>query len=693
MLKDSYANSGGWQGYEGYNYYNAQGGSGNGGSSTDPYVYGSSWEAPKLGPSPSTAMSGEEGRPGGSGTQTDNPDSIIAKINQRLDLMSKESGDKDNQERFESFQSYVFPTDKEQQFSSPFQYGEEGSGANEGAGGSGASSGVMPSSEGSSPHGRGRAGGGVGGREPGASGGNRGRGGGIRDFRGGSRGGHHQQNRPQNRRGGFNHREGLPPPHHQHPHQHSHFSQPPGPYGRFTMPPNPHMHSPSSSERLSARWNELNYMGPRGCGPGGARGGRGRLPSLFPPSQPPYQDYPDSHGPPFPPHYPPSHGMMGGFYPPPGPFGAPRGGGAWQWNGKNWPRGDRDGRRPHGGPVPRSLEGRKRRYSQTLDDTDAHRPGADSEGDGNDSDQNPYSQNDEDETQPTEEGVGEEMEKSKTGSKEHDDDETKRKKERKKERQLKDHRLRFVCSVCKFRTVEEKEIKSHLEGRFHKEIFSFVATKIPEIQVKFLQDLAVQRYKKIMKRRQEMVDKDEAFEKSDPFVGAGRDEFCKRIEAAHCMACDMIIPAQHSLLQRHVSSEEHQRNREAITEQFKMTSVPIAKSILKGSNIRKMLDKYIKGEDPFTVDEGEPKTDQDATATTTGASEGLEEKGEEVGGVEPGIGLEQGTVTLQEGTEGDGNMEEVQGEVEEEEEEKGALGDSEKLLEEDLNEEDENPMA
>uniref|UniRef100_A0A8C9RC48 A-kinase anchor protein 8-like n=1 Tax=Scleropages formosus TaxID=113540 RepID=A0A8C9RC48_SCLFO len=439
-----------WQGYEGYNYYNAQGGSGNGGSSTDPYVYGSSWEAPKLGPSPSTAMSGEEGRPGGSGTQTDNPDSIIAKINQRLDLMSKESGDKDNQE--------------------------------------------------SSPHGRGRAGGGVGGREPGASGGNRGRGGGIRDFRGGSRGGHHQQNRPQNRRGGFNHREGLPPPHHQHPHQHSHFSQPPGPYGRFTMPPNPHMHSPSSSERLSARWNELNYMGPRGCGPGGARGGRGRLPSLFPPSQPPYQDYPDSHGPPFPPHYPPSHGMMGGFYPPPGPFGAPRGGGAWQWNGKNWPRGDRDGR----------------------------------------------------------------------------------------------DRLRFVCSVCKFRTVEEKEIKSHLEGRFHKEIFSFVATKIPEIQVKFLQDLAVQRYKKIMKRRQEMVDKDEAFEKSDPFVGAGRDEFCKRIEAAHCMACDMIIPAQHSLLQRHVSSEEHQRNREAITEQFKMTSVPIAKSILKGSNIRKMLDKYIK---------------------------------------------------------------------------------------------------
>lgn len=47
----------------------------------------------------------------------------------------------------------------------------------------------------------------------------------------------------------------------------------------------------------------------------------------------------------------------------------------------------------------------------------------------------------------------------------------------------------------------------------------------------------------------------------DGAAGAGQDEFLKRIEAAHCMACDMVIPAQHSLLQRHVNSPEHLCNR------------------------------------------------------------------------------------------------------------------------------------
>lgn len=45
----------------------------------------------------------------------------------------------------------------------------------------------------------------------------------------------------------------------------------------------------------------------------------------------------------------------------------------------------------------------------------------------------------------------------------------------------------FVCSLCKFRTPKEDEINDHLEGRFHKEIISFLETQMPEGTAKFLQ--------------------------------------------------------------------------------------------------------------------------------------------------------------------------------------------------------------
>lgn len=43
--------------------------------------------------------------------------------------------------------------------------------------------------------------------------------------------------------------------------------------------------------------------------------------------------------------------------------------------------------------------------------------------------------------------------------------------------------------------------------------------------------------------------------------GIGQEHFFKKIEAAHCMACDMLIPAQHQLLQRHLHSVDHNHNR------------------------------------------------------------------------------------------------------------------------------------
>lgn len=79
-----------WQGYENYNYYGAQNTSVTTGAT---YSYGpASWEATKAsdglvagGPAMHMASYGPE-------PCTDNTDSLIAKINQRLDMMSKEGG-------------------------------------------------------------------------------------------------------------------------------------------------------------------------------------------------------------------------------------------------------------------------------------------------------------------------------------------------------------------------------------------------------------------------------------------------------------------------------------------------------------------------------------------------------------------------------------------------------------------------
>ncbi|XP_017695436.1 PREDICTED: A-kinase anchor protein 8-like [Lepidothrix coronata] len=60
------------------------------------------------------------------------------------------------------------------------------------------------------------------------------------------------------------------------------------------------------------------------------------------------------------------------------------------------------------------------------------------------------------------------------------------------------------------------------------------------------------------------------------------------------MACDMLIPAQNHLLQRHLRSADHNRNRRMAAEQFKKTSLHVAKSVLNNKHIVKMLEKYLK---------------------------------------------------------------------------------------------------
>ncbi|XP_029771800.1 A-kinase anchor protein 8 [Suricata suricatta] len=531
-----------WQGYENYNYYGAQNSSVTTGAT---YNYGpASWEATKASDSLGAGGPAMHMASYGPDPCTDNSDSLIAKINQRLDMMSKEGGrggssgggegmqDRESSFRFQSFESYdsrpCLPEHQPYRPSYSYDYDFD-LGPNRNGGFSGQYSDCRDPA-----------------RERGSLDGfMRGRG----------------QGRIQDR------------------------SAP-----TTFMRSDPFLPPAASSEPLSAPWPELNYVGGRGLG--------GPSPSRPPPSL-----FSQSMAPDF-----SVMGMQGASgYDNSAPYGCGRS----QTRMRDRPRRrgfDRCG--PDGMGMGM---GRKRKQFQIYDEPDNKLARADSEGD--------FSENDDgaaDFRSGDEEFRGEDDffdSGRQRGEKDDEDDEVKKRKEKQRRRdRMRDRaadRIQFACSVCKFRSFEEDEIQKHLQSKFHKETLRFISTKLPDKTVEFLQEYIINRNKKIEKRRQELMEKESTKPKPDPFKGIGQEHFFKKIEAAHCLACDMLIPAQHQLLQRHLHSVDHNHNRRLAAEQFKKTSLHVAKSVLNNRHIVKMLEKYLKGEDPFTSEAVDPEVEGD----------------------------------------------------------------------------------
>ncbi|KAM6168571.1 A-kinase anchor protein 8 [Erethizon dorsatum] len=536
-----------WQGYDNYNYYSAQNTSVAAGAT---YSYGpASWEATKAsdgglaagGPSMHMASYGPE-------PCNDSSDSLIAKINQRLDMMSKEGGrggsgsggegmqDRESSFRFQPYESYdsrpCLPEHNPYRPSYNYDYDFD-----------------------------------------------------LGTDRNGSFGGQYSDCRdPARERGsldGFMRGRGQ--------------SQGPGAGpGRFQdrsssstfMRSDPFMPPSASTEPLSSSWNELNYMGGRGLG--------GPSPSRPPPSL-------------FSQSMAPDYGMMGmqgtGGYDNIMPYGCGRS----QTRIRDRPR-----RRGFDRFGPDSM-GRKRKQFPMFEEPDAKLARADSEGDFSDNDDGAG-----DFRSGDEEFRGEDEfcdAGRQRGEKDEEDEEVKKRREKQRRRdRMRDRaadRIQFACSVCKFRSFEDEEIQQHLQSKFHKETLRFISTKLPDKTVEFLQEYIINRNKKIEKRRQELMEKESPKPKPDPFKGIGQEHFFKKIEAAHCLACDMLIPAQHQLLQRHLHSVDHNHNRRLAAEQFKKTSLHVAKSVLNNRHIVKMLEKYLKGEDPFTNETVDPEIEGD----------------------------------------------------------------------------------
>nr|XP_003461828.1 A-kinase anchor protein 8 isoform X1 [Cavia porcellus] len=533
-----------WQGYDNFNYYGAQSTNVTAGAT---YSYGpASWEATKAsdgglaagGPSMHMASYGPE-------PCNDNSDSLIAKINQRLDMMSKEGGrggsssggegmqDRESSFRFQPYESYdsrpCLPEHNPYRPSYNYDYDFD-----------------------------------------------------LGTDRNGSFGGQYSDCRdPARERGsldGFMRGRGQS--------QGPGTGTGPGP-GRFQdrsssssfMRSDPFLPPSAPAEPLPASWNELNYMGGRGLGG----------PS---PSRPPPPLFSQSMA--------PDYGMMGmQGYDSTMPYGCGRS----QARMRERPR-----RRGFERFGPDSV-GRKRKQFPLFEEPDAKLVRADSEGDFSDNDDGAGDFRSGDEEMRGEDEFGDAGRPR--GEKDEEDEEAKKRREKQRRRdRTRDRaadRIQFACSVCKFRSFEDEEIQKHLQSKFHKETLRFISTKLPDKTVEFLQEYIVNRNKKIEKRRQELMEKESPKPKPDPFKGIGQEHFFKRIEAAHCLACDMLIPAQHQLLQRHLHSVDHNHNRRLAAEQFKKTSLHVAKSVLNNRHIVKMLEKYLKGEDPFTSESADPE--------------------------------------------------------------------------------------
>ncbi|MEE6506035.1 hypothetical protein FKM82_007475 [Ascaphus truei] len=181
-------------------------------------------------------------------------------------------------------------------------------------------------------------------------------------------------------------------------------------------------------------------------------------------------------------------------------------------------------------------------------------------------------------------------------------------------------RIQFICSLCKFRTFYEEEMSHHMDSEFHKEHFRFVGGKLPTQAADFLEEYVTHKTKKTEERRQLIEDLNatihQIYRDQDLTRDLGMEHFVKKVEAAHCAACDIFVPMHFTILQRHLKSPIHNQKCRNMMEQSKKSALAVAQSILNNKLISQKLDRYIKGGNPFT-DDPEETTECDKLPTET----------------------------------------------------------------------------
>ncbi|ROL54851.1 A-kinase anchor protein 8-like [Anabarilius grahami] len=209
------------------------------------------------------------------------------------------------------------------------------------------------------------------------------------------------------------------------------------------------------------------------------------------------------------------------------------------------------------------------------------------------------------------------------------------------------HRVIFACSVCKFRSFYSEDMHAHLESKFHKDHFKFLSNQLSKPTTDFLQEYLNNKFKKTEQRVSQIENHSaticQVFKEQDLTRDIGMEHFMKKVEAAHCSACDVFIPMQYMLIQKHLKSPDHNYNRKGMMEQSKRASLSVARSILNHKVIGKKLESYLKGENPFngSQDDQDPEDSMvmevsEADLTNESLSEVKpEEEGPQAEGAEP----------------------------------------------------------
>ncbi|XP_025071971.1 A-kinase anchor protein 8-like isoform X2 [Alligator sinensis] len=376
----------------------------------------------------------------------------------------------------------------------------------------------------------------------------------------------------------------------------------------------------SYSGRMGGQWNEPPQpMGGRGLGPHGSH----RLPSLF------------SHN--IIPELSMFQGMRG--------FSGNRFGGGFmkQRMRRNWKMWDADFKMQKK-KIKKDPTAKKRKQTNSSDEPDSKAAKTDGS-DNSDSDNEEGTEGEAAEKEGSKaEGEDEEGKDSEKGALtiQEEISQIKRKLQAGKktqDRQKKRHRdrmverIQFVCSLCKYRTFYDDEMNEHLESKFHKEHFKFVGTKLPQQTADFLQEYVANKTKKTEERRKAIEDINaviqQIYRDQDLTQDISMEHFIKKVEAAHCAACDLFIPMQYGIIQKHLKSLDHNHNRRAMMEQSKKSSLVVARSILNNKLISKKLERYLKGENPFTDDPEEKEEHEEGEGGTRGNAEGTVEEGDE----------------------------------------------------------------
>ncbi|XP_051940186.1 A-kinase anchor protein 8-like isoform X2 [Hippocampus zosterae] len=195
----------------------------------------------------------------------------------------------------------------------------------------------------------------------------------------------------------------------------------------------------------------------------------------------------------------------------------------------------------------------------------------------------------------------------------------------KKKRGFQD-RVMFACSVCKFKSFYKDDMERHLESRFHKDHLKFLSGQLSKPTTDFLEEYLLNKFRKMDQIVKQMEHHSAAlcqmYRDQDLTKDLGMEHFMKKVEAAHCSACDIFIPMELHMIQKHIKCPDHNYNRKGMMEQSKKSSLSVARSILNHKVIGKKLESYLKGENPFT---GNPQGQEASDSMVVDATEGQKE--------------------------------------------------------------------